>query len=91
MMYLFRMNFLITVILLLKTILKFIITTNTLSFNGTLYIKKVWSVISDYQFYSRQKTLLFNNNLDNHLWNARLQRTFKNNEFTAYFSVQVIF
>ena len=64
--------------------------TNTLSFNGTLYIKKVWSVISDYQFYSRQKTLQFDNNLNNHLWNARLQRTFKNNEFTAYFTVRDI-
>jgi hypothetical protein len=50
----------------------------------------VWSIISDYQFYSRQKTVQFNNNLDNHLWNARLQRTFKNNEFTAYFLVRDI-
>ncbi|MEP6952200.1 MAG: outer membrane beta-barrel family protein [Ginsengibacter sp.] len=64
--------------------------TNTLRFNGTLYIKKVWSVITDYQFYERQKTIQFENNLNNHLLNARLQRTFKNNEFTAYFSVHDI-
>ncbi|MBA2562363.1 MAG: outer membrane beta-barrel protein, partial [Chitinophagaceae bacterium] len=64
--------------------------TNTLSLNATVYYKKVWSIISDYQFYSRQKTVQFNNNLDNHLWNARLQRTFKNNEFTAYFLVRDI-
>jgi hypothetical protein len=64
--------------------------TNTLSLNATVYYKKVWSIISDYQFYSRQKTVQFNNNLDNHLWNARLQRTFKNNEFTAYVLVRDI-
>ena len=38
--------------------------TNTLRFNGTIYIKKVWSVITDYQFYSRQKTPQFNTNLN---------------------------
>ena len=64
--------------------------TNTLSFNGTVYIKKVWSVITDYQYYIRQKTAQFNSNLDNHIWNARLQRTFKNNEFTAYFVIRDI-
>ncbi|MDQ2719161.1 MAG: outer membrane beta-barrel protein [Bacteroidota bacterium] len=64
--------------------------TNTLSFYGTLYIKKVWSIITDYNFYSRQKTLQFGKLPDNHLWNARLQRTFKNNEFTVYFSVRDI-
>ncbi|MEO8763250.1 MAG: outer membrane beta-barrel family protein [Ginsengibacter sp.] len=61
--------------------------TNILRLSGTLYVKKVWSVISDYQFYARQKTVQFAQNLNNHLWNARLQRTFNNNEFTAYFSV----
>ena len=64
--------------------------TNTLSFNGTVYIKKVWSIINEYQFYSRQKTLQFDNNLNSHIWNARLQRTFKKDEFTAYFSVRDI-
>ena len=62
--------------------------TNTLSFDGTLYIKKVWSIIIDYQFYSRQKTTQFSNDLNTHIWNAKLQRTFKNNEFTAYFLVK---
>ncbi len=64
--------------------------TNTLSFNGTLYIKKVWSIITDYQYYVRQKTLQFNSNLNNQIWNGRVQRTFKNNEFTAYFMVRDI-
>jgi hypothetical protein len=63
---------------------------NTLSVNGTLYIKKVWSIISDYQFYSRQKTVQFNRGINSHILNARLQRTFKNDEFTAYFTVRDI-
>lgn len=65
-------------------------STNTLSFYGTVYYKKIWSIITDYNFYSRQKTLQFGKVPDNHLWNARLQRTFKDNEFTAYFMVKDI-
>jgi len=64
--------------------------SNTLSFNGTLYIKKVWSIATDYQYYVRQKTIQFNSNIDNHIWNARIQRTFNNNEFTAYFVIRDI-
>jgi len=64
--------------------------TNTLSLNGKLYYKKVWSIASDYQYYSRQKTIQFNNSLNSQIWNARLQRTFKKDEFTAYFSVHDI-
>jgi hypothetical protein len=55
-----------------------------------VYIKKVWAVISDYQFYVRQKTVQFDKTLNNHLWNARWQRSFKTNEFTAYFTVRDI-
>jgi hypothetical protein len=61
--------------------------TNTISLNATVYYKKVWSVISDYQYYTRQKTAqvaAFNNSL----WNAKLQRTFKSDEFTAYVTVR---
>ncbi len=64
--------------------------TNTLSFNGTVYYKKVWSLINDYQYLFRQKTFQFDNNLNNHIWNARLQRTFKKDEFTAYVLVRDI-
>lgn len=64
--------------------------TNTMSFNGTLYVKKVWSLLTDLQVYSRQKTIQFNSNLNSTQWGARLQRTFKNNEFTAYISVHDI-
>ncbi|MEO6219399.1 MAG: outer membrane beta-barrel family protein, partial [Ginsengibacter sp.] len=62
--------------------------TNTLSFFATVYSKKVWSVISDYRFFTRQKTPQFNSNLNSHIWNVRFQRTFKQNEFTAYFVIR---
>jgi hypothetical protein len=64
--------------------------TNTLSLNATVYYKKVWSVTSDYNFFARQKTIQFQDNLTNHTWNARLQKTFKDNEFTAYVLVRDI-
>jgi hypothetical protein len=63
-------------------------STNTLSLDATIYYKKVWSINSDYEFNYRQKTSEFNNDLNNHLWNAKLQRTFKKNEFTAYLQVR---
>ena len=64
--------------------------TNTFSFYGTVYYKKLWSVITDYNFYTRQETVQFGKIPDNHLCNARLQRTFKDNEFTAYISIRDI-
>ena len=65
-------------------------TTNTLSLDATVYIKKVWSVITDCQFYSRQKTPEFGNSLNNTSLNSKLQRTFNKNEFTAYILVRDI-
>jgi hypothetical protein len=53
-------------------------------------VKKVWSLISEYEFNSRQKTFATDNNLNTHILNARLQKTFNNNEFTAYFTVRDI-
>ncbi|MEO7263970.1 MAG: outer membrane beta-barrel family protein [Ferruginibacter sp.] len=64
--------------------------TNSLTGNATVYIKKVWSIFSDYTYYYRQKTPQFNDALNNQIWNAGLQRTFKNNEFTAFFKVRDI-
>ncbi len=66
-------------------------TVNTIRFNGTIYVKEVWALISDYANYSRQKTLQFSDNLNTHILNARIQRTFRNNEFTTYISVNDIF
>ena len=64
--------------------------TNTVNVDATIYIKKVWSVISDYQFDYRQKTQQITTALNTHILNARLQRTFKKDEFTAYFTVRDI-
>jgi hypothetical protein len=67
---------------------KFRYYTNTVSFYGTLYAKKVWSLINEYRVFSRQKTPQFNSNLSSYIWNVRFQRTFKQNEFTAYFVIR---
>jgi Outer membrane protein beta-barrel family/Carboxypeptidase regulatory-like domain len=64
--------------------------TNTVNLNATVYYKKVWSISSDYNLFNRQKTEQFNTNLSNQLWNARMQRTFKKDEFTAYILVRDI-
>jgi len=64
-------------------------TSNT-NFNATVYYKKTWSVSTDYNFFIRQKTTDFQNNLTNQLWNARVQKTFKKDEFTAYIMVRDI-
>jgi hypothetical protein len=64
--------------------------SNTLSFYGTIYYKRVWSLNTDYNFYFRQKTVDADKDLKTHLWNARLQRTFKHDEFTAYFLIRDI-
>ncbi len=64
--------------------------TNELGLDGTLYIKKVWSIKSDFNYFMRQKTAQFQDNLNNQIWNARVQRTFKKDEFTAWFSIRDI-
>ncbi len=64
--------------------------TNSLTGNATVYIKKVWSIFSDYTYFYRQKTPQFNVALNNQIWNAGIQRTFRNNEFTAFFKVRDI-
>jgi hypothetical protein len=64
--------------------------TNNLGLNIGVYFKEKWKLSTDYDLYSRQKTEDFNTNLTNQLWNARFQRTFKNDEFTAYIMVRDI-
>ncbi len=64
--------------------------TNNLSLDVGVYIKEKWKLSTDYNLFSRQKTVDFQSNLTNQLWNARLQRTFKNDEFTAYILVRDI-
>lgn len=64
--------------------------TNNLGLNIGVYFREKWKLSTDYNLSSRQKTVDFQDNLTNQLWNARLQRTFKNDEFTAYILVQDI-
>lgn len=64
--------------------------TNEISFNGTIYLQKVWSLSTDYSYEFRQKAQPSDRNLITQLWNAKFQRTFRNNEFTTYFSVNDI-
>jgi len=64
--------------------------TNNIRVDGTVYYKKTWSISTDYNFFIRQKTADFQDHLTNQIWNARLQHTFKNDEFTAYIMVRDI-
>ena len=64
--------------------------TNNLSVDLGVYFREKWKISTDYNLFSRQKTVDFQDNLTNQLWNARLQRTFKNDEFTAYIMVRDI-
>ncbi len=58
--------------------------SNQLSLSATVYYKKTWSIISEYQFYSREKLQNEQANLNNQIWNLQLQKTFKSNEFTVF-------
>ncbi len=71
-----------------NTVIKY--TTNESTVDATVYFKKVWSLKTDFTHFVRQKTPQFQSNLNNQLWNARLQRTFKKDEFTAWFSIRDI-
>jgi hypothetical protein len=64
--------------------------TNNLGLDIGVYFREKWKLSTDYNLYSRQKTTDFQTNLTNQLWNARLQRTFKSDEFTAYIMVRDI-
>jgi hypothetical protein len=57
--------------------------------NATLYIKKVWSIITDYNLLNRP-AVQGRPSITNHFWNARIQKTFKKDEFTAYVTVRDI-
>ncbi len=63
--------------------------TSSFGVNGTIYLKKVWSFNTEYELNARQKTAQaagFTNNL----LHAKLQRTFKKDEYTVYFLVRDI-
>jgi hypothetical protein len=64
--------------------------SNKSTLEAMIYYKKVWSINTDYNFNYIQSTSPLNKAINNHLWNAKLQRTFKKNEFTAYLLVRDI-
>ena len=63
---------------------------NTSTVEGRIYYKKVWSLQSVFNFYARQKLREEDKNLNNSLWNARVERTFKKDEFTVYLLIRDI-
>ena len=63
--------------------------SNSVNLSATVYYKKVWSIITNYDFNGQQKTERLPA-INISLWNARLQRTFKKDEFTAYFNLRDI-
>ena len=65
-------------------------STNQFNLEGTVYYKKVWSIQSDYNFYYNQAVSDGGETFRYSIWNARLQRTFKNNEFTTFVMVRDI-
>ncbi|RYY48686.1 MAG: hypothetical protein EOO06_09455 [Chitinophagaceae bacterium] len=64
--------------------------TNQLNIEGTVYYKKVWSIQTDYNFFYNQAVSEGGEDFKYNIWNARLQRTFKSNEFTAFVMVRDI-
>ncbi len=64
--------------------------TNTVTMDGTIYLHKTWSLNSSFAFYVQQKTQQLASDLSTKLWNARLQKTFKNDEFTFYLMIRDI-
>lgn len=63
---------------------------NNLSADVTVYFFKTFSINTDYNFYSRGRLTPTDKVLNNHIWNARVQKTFKKDEFTLYFKVRDI-
>ncbi|MBL7702207.1 MAG: TonB-dependent receptor [Ferruginibacter sp.] len=64
--------------------------TNMLSLSAKVYMLKTLSVRSDYEYYYQQKTQYQSKNISYQMWNARMEKTFKKDEFTAYVLVRDI-
>jgi hypothetical protein len=62
--------------------------TNRVSLDATVYVRKTWSLNSDYELYIQQKTQQLTAGLTNQFWNLKLQKTFKKDEFTMYLLVR---
>ena len=64
--------------------------TNTVSLNLSVNILKTLVIKTDFDYYIQQKTQDLSSDLTTKLWNAKLQKTFKNDEFTLYLTVRDI-
>jgi hypothetical protein len=64
--------------------------TNTVGMNGAIYMKKTWKLSSNIEYNVRQQTEQFSGNVNNTLWNAMLEKTFRKDEFTVFFTVRDI-
>ena len=63
--------------------------THQIGLDATVSYKKVWSLNSNYNLNIRDKTAQIPG-ITNSLWSAKLQRTFKKDEFTFYVVVRDI-
>jgi len=64
---------------------------NNLAFDGTIYLQKVWSFNTTYNYYFRQKIQQSPTDLNTHIIDVKFQRTFRNNEFTGYIGIKDLF
>ncbi|MEO7444793.1 MAG: outer membrane beta-barrel protein [Ferruginibacter sp.] len=64
--------------------------TNEFNAEADVYLTKTFILSSDYAYNFRQKTPQFNSSLNTHIWNAGVKKTFKKNEFTAFFKIRDI-
>ncbi len=64
--------------------------TNTVNLDGTIYVHKTWSLNSSFAYYVQQKTSQLGSDISTKLWNAKLQKTFKKDEFTFYVVIRDI-
>ncbi|MEN9569206.1 MAG: hypothetical protein RL172_437, partial [Bacteroidota bacterium] len=53
-------------------------------------IQKVWKIGTDFEYNYRQKTDQFGADVNNSIWNAIVERTFRHDEFTVFFTVRDI-
>lgn len=62
--------------------------TNMLNADAKVFLHKTFSVQTDIQYYTQQKTQQLGDALSVAIWNARIEKTFKKDEFTCYLLVR---
>lgn len=64
--------------------------TYSFDLDATFYFTKSWFIRSDFSYYIQQKTQQLGSDLTRKLWNARMEKTFKKDAFSAYVSIRDI-